>query len=219
MQDYAYALEDAAASQEERETARISMGWLTALSATIDDPVDLEPLAFALPEHSLILREQALELTQRLAKAACAAHDASGEENAAARAAIWVGNLANRLGDLSMREDALAAAEEAVTLYRTLAEAQPDVFAVNFSVSLCTLTDLNRSGNDREAALTAISEAIKVLTPIFNSNPPALVGEMTTNLHRYLQLCEDLEREPDTNLIGIPIAILERLRQENSNDE
>ncbi len=37
-------------------------------------------------------------------------------------------NLANTLSDLGRREEALAAAEEAVGLYRELAAARPDAF-------------------------------------------------------------------------------------------
>jgi hypothetical protein len=47
-----------------------------------------------------------------------------------------IANLANRLSDLGRREDALAAAEEAVHLHRALAEARPDAFAPGLALSL-----------------------------------------------------------------------------------
>ena len=46
-------------------------------------------------------------------------------------------NLANMLSDLGRREAALAAAEEAVRLYRALAETRPDAFrSRNYARSL-----------------------------------------------------------------------------------
>ena len=45
-------------------------------------------------------------------------------------------NLANRLSDVGRREDALAAAEEAVALRRELARARPDAFTPNLAGSL-----------------------------------------------------------------------------------
>ena len=48
-------------------------------------------------------------------------------------------NLAVRLGDLGRREDALAAIQEAVTIYRELAAARPDAFRPDLARSLNNL--------------------------------------------------------------------------------
>ena len=52
LQDYAYALEDATATEAEKATAERLITWLTALAAGIDTLQDLEPLAAALPKDT-----------------------------------------------------------------------------------------------------------------------------------------------------------------------
>ncbi len=61
--------------------------------------------------------------------------------------AMSLNNLANMLSDLGRREEALKAAEEAVGLYRPLADARPDIFIPDLAGSLNTLANtLERSG-------------------------------------------------------------------------
>lgn len=126
LQDYAYALEDGTATAEEKATAERLMTWLTELAAAIDTPEDLEPLAFALPNDTLVLREAALELTQRLADAYKAAFAQSHKSSDAYRAFVWTHNLGARLSGLGRREDALSATEAATALGRALVEADPE---------------------------------------------------------------------------------------------
>ena len=68
-------------------------------------------------------------------------------------------NLSNRLADLGRREEALAAIQEAVAIYRELAAARPDAFRPDLASSLNNLSlrlaDLGR----REDALAATQEA------------------------------------------------------------
>jgi hypothetical protein len=51
-------------------------------------------------------------------------------------------NLARRLSGLGRREEALAAADEAVRLYRALAAARPDAFTPDLARSLSVLGDV-----------------------------------------------------------------------------
>ena len=99
-----------------------------------------------------------------------------------------------------------------MTHYRALAETRPDSFTVSCSVSLRTLTNLHGGAGDKKEALDAISEAIKVLTPMFEKDPPATAEQMAANLQLYRQLCQGLGREPNMDLVGIPTSILERLQ-------
>ena len=55
-----------------------------ALNKLGDDPEALEPLAYALPEETLVLREEALRLTRPLAEAFQAAYRASDDPEAGA---------------------------------------------------------------------------------------------------------------------------------------
>ena len=81
-------------------------------------PVSRETLmrvAAASPYPSFALAAPAAVVLQRLA-------DDSADDS---ERAGWLVDLSNRLGDLGRREEALAAIEEAVTIYRQLAEARP----------------------------------------------------------------------------------------------
>ena len=63
VQDFGFAAEDPAATQEERETGKRVLGWFQTLARDMTDLSDLIPLVAALPRETLILREQAAELT------------------------------------------------------------------------------------------------------------------------------------------------------------
>ena len=103
-------------------------GMLTAAltAASVPKPV-LEQIAGALPYPTFALAGTAVEVFQQLA-----AGTAPGSSE---RAGLLIG-LSNRLGALGRREEALAAIEEAVTAYRALAQARPDVFLPDLAMSL-----------------------------------------------------------------------------------
>ena len=92
-------------------------------------PVSRETLtrvAAASPYPSLALAAPAAVVLQRLA-------DDSADDS---ERAGWLVDLSNRLGDLGRREEALAAIEEAVTIYRQLAQARPDAFLPDLAAAL-----------------------------------------------------------------------------------
>ena len=128
LQDFAYPLEDETATEQEKTTARRLMGWLLNLARQVEEPEHLLPLVFALPEQTTILREPAAELTERLATVFRQEAERTDEPIGWIKAATFFNNLAVRLSALGRREEALAAAEEAVRLYRALAAARPDAF-------------------------------------------------------------------------------------------
>ena len=60
--------------------------------------------------------------------------------------------MSSRLSDLGRREEALAAIEEAVTIYRRLTRARPAAFAGRLANSLkCQAAILSALGRDAEA--------------------------------------------------------------------
>ena len=126
LQDFAYAIEDEGATEQEKATGRRIMGWLLNLAQNVDDPEYLLPLVFALPEKTTILREPAAELTQRLVSHFRRQAERTNQPVAWITVAALLNNLANRLSDLGRREGALAAAEEAVHRYRALDASSPD---------------------------------------------------------------------------------------------
>jgi len=139
LQDFAYALEDESATEQEKTTARRVMGWLLSLLQHVDDPEHLLPLVLALPAQTTILREQAAELTERLATFFGQEAERTDEPIAWIRAAGLLNNLSVRLSDLGRREEALTVAEEAVRLRRGLAAARPDAFTPDLALSLNNL--------------------------------------------------------------------------------
>ena len=67
--------------------------------------------------------------------------------------ARWLVSLSNRLGDLGRREEALAAIEEAVAIYRQLAGARPAAFLADLTTSLYNLANiLSLLNRDAEAS-------------------------------------------------------------------
>ena len=78
-----------------------------------------------------------------------------------------------RLGGLGRREDALAAIEEAVTIYRELAGARPDAFRPDLALSLNNLSNRLADLGRREDALTAIEEATAIYRELARARPDA----------------------------------------------
>ena len=119
--------------------------WLEALAGAPETDIGaLMEIADALPHQTLALREMAAALTARIVQ--------SLEEPAAAEAKAGyrfsgpvalsptsLNNLGNRLSELGRREDALAAAQEAVEICRRLAAERPDAFRPDLAGSLNNL--------------------------------------------------------------------------------
>ena len=83
-------------------------------------------------------------------------------------------NLAVYLGDLGRREDALAAGEEAVAIYRELAAARPDAFLwPDLARSLTNLAVYLGGLGRREDALAAIREAAGIYQELAAARPDA----------------------------------------------
>ena len=80
-------------------------------------------------------------------------------ENEPATQAMFLNNAANFLSTLGRREDALAAATEAVTIRRDLARARPEAFTPNLGISLNNLARILFALGRREEAVAAAQEA------------------------------------------------------------
>ena len=107
------------------------------------------PLADQMPEHSVQLAALAATLTsQQVTQYRAGAID--GEPDAANRLARSLNNLSVWLSELGRREEALAASQEAATIYRELAAARPDAFRPDLAMSLNNLSvrlaDLGQAG-------------------------------------------------------------------------
>ena len=85
--------------------------------------------------------------------------------------ATSLNNQSTRLADLGRREEALAAIEEAVTIYRELAEARPDAFLPDLATSLNNQSDCLADLGRREEALAAIEEAVTIYRELAGPAP------------------------------------------------
>src|SRR5260370_39228819 len=97
----------------------------------------------------MTLRELAVELTQSIAdRLRIAAIAGEAAETTRALLGTWLSNLGVRLSNLGRREEALAASQEAVDIYRRLAQTRPDAFLPDLAASLSNvgalLADLGR---------------------------------------------------------------------------
>jgi tetratricopeptide (TPR) repeat protein len=173
------------------------LGWLLSLAAEIDDPEQVVALAFALPEQTTVLREPAAELTQRLAAYFLGKAGQSDDPIAYIEAAVWLNNLANRLSDLGRREEALAAAEEAVRLNQALAEARPDAFIPDLALSLNNLANRLSDLGRREEALTAAEEAVRLYRALAEARPDAFIPDLGLSLTNLAIRLSDLGRREE----------------------
>ncbi len=90
-------------------------------------------------------------------------------------------NLANRLSDLGRREDALNAAEEAVSIRRRLASERPDAFIPDLAMSLHTLAIRLLETGKANDALPIISEAIDFRRELCSARPDAFEHWLSTS--------------------------------------
>ena len=92
-------------------------------------------------------------------------------------------NLASSLSALGHREAALAAAQEAVDLYRALASSRPDAFTPDLARSLNNLASFLSALGHREAALAAAQEAVDLCRALASSRPDAFTPDLATSLN------------------------------------
>ena len=87
-------------------------------------------------------------------------------------------NPANRLAELGRREDALAATEEAVAIYRELAAARPDTFLPNLARALNNPSNRLAELGRREDALAATEEAVAIYRELAAARPDAFLPDL-----------------------------------------
>ncbi|MDP9119771.1 MAG: tetratricopeptide repeat protein [Acidobacteriota bacterium] len=123
--------------------------------------------------------------------------------------AMSLNNLSNRLSDLGRREEGLAAIEEAVVIRRALAASRPDAFRPDLASSLNNLSLRLSALGRREEGLAASEEAVRILAPYFLVSPAAFRSWMATMVRVYRQAAQEVGREPDRELLGHLLPLLE----------
>ncbi len=128
--------------------------------------------------------------------------------------AQWLNNLAVLLGDLGRREEALAAIEQAVAIYRELAEARPDTYLPDLARSLSnqsvSMSELGR----REEALAAISQAVDIRRELAEARPDAFLPDFAASLSNQSVCLSELgRREEALAAIDQAVAIFRELAE------
>ena len=155
---------------------------LASLALQLAPQPDLAaPLVGQMPEHSVRLAVLAATLTSQQVTQ-YRADALSGEPDAASRLAGSLNTLSNRLGELGRREEALAAIQEAVTIFRELAEARPDAFVPDRAGSLNNLAGRLAELGRREEALAAGQEAVTVFRELAAARPDAFRPDLALSL-------------------------------------
>jgi tetratricopeptide (TPR) repeat protein len=152
------------------------------------DPQLAGRLVDQIPLESLSLQEAAAWSYHTLLEA--------GEPNPSHRA--WLlGNLGAHLSRLGRREDALAAAEEAVAQYRRLAAARPEAFLPDLAASLNNLGNQLSELGRREDALAAAEAAVSIRRRLAAARPEAFLPNLAMSLNNLGNRLSELGRRED----------------------
>ena len=92
-------------------------------------------------------------------------------------------DLASRLGEVGRRDEALAVAQEAVTIRRQLAEANPAAYLPDLAMSLNNLAIRLGDVGRRDEALAAATEAANQYRQLAEANPAAYLPDLAMSLN------------------------------------
>ena len=140
-----------------------------------------------IPHPTLALREMA---------AVVDGLNLGGAAEVAERARL-LNNQSVRLSEMGQREDALAAAEEAVSLYRDLAAARSDAFTPDLAGSLNTVANRLSALGRREDALAAAEEAVSLYRDLAAARPDAFTPDLAGSLNTVATMLSALGRRED----------------------
>lgn len=121
----------------------------------------------------------------------------SEDEGVLAERASLQNNLGNRLSDLGRREEALKATLDAVELYRSLAQRNPERFQPDLGSSLNNLGARLSALGRREEALKAALEAVDLRRTLAQRNPGAFEPELASSLNNLGIRLSELGRRED----------------------
>jgi tetratricopeptide (TPR) repeat protein len=111
-------------------------------------------------------------------------------------------NLGNRFSRLGRREDALAASQEAVDIYRSLAQARPDAFLPDLAMSLGALSQSFVSAERAGEAASATHEGLAIVVSFLERHPQAFSTLAAALARDYSAACETAGIEPDATLLA-----------------
>jgi tetratricopeptide (TPR) repeat protein len=165
-----------------RAAAERLAAWPSSAWASLDD-------ALPAPNRTLALRPFLADFYR-------ARRERLSPEAAEERARV-LNTLGTALSALGRREEALAATQEAVDIYRGLAQVNPQVFLPYLATSLNNLgSDLSALGR-REEALAATQEAVDIYRALACANPQAFLPDLATSLNNLGAMLSALGRREE----------------------
>jgi len=181
-----------AAREAPREAAR---AFLTALDG-----------ALPAPDRTLSLRPFEEAVYRTWADLAAEAGDKASALNM----------LGYALSALGLREEALTATQEAVGIYRRLAQENPQAFLPDLATSLTALGVALSALGRREEALTATEEAVGIYRQLAQENPQAFLPDLAMSLNNLGNWLSALgRREEALTATQEAAGIYRQLAQEN----
>ena len=106
-------------------------------------------------------------------------------------------NFSGHLSKIGRREEALDAAQEAVTIRRELAKSQPDAFTPYLAGSLNNVATMLSELGRREEALDAAQEAVTIRRELAKSQPDAFTPDLAMSLNNVANRLSELGRREE----------------------
>lgn len=175
------------------ETPGLLLGRLIGKLGTLDEPA-LGALDAEVPPYSLRLMELAVSIAQRRAEAAyarLAAVTADGTalewmaEELLAELAARVGTLGNRLAMLGRRDEALAACQQAVEVFRHFATRNPNAYLPLLASSLNNFGSRLSEYGHPEPALAASEEAVQLFRGLVLERGNMFLPDLARSLNNH----------------------------------
>ncbi len=180
-------LEDMALTAKQKR----AIGWLEALAGQKDLPLHLLMLlSDALPKHTLILRELAAALTERLAAGLRELPEQNVDHQLAL--SISLNNLALRRSALGQREKALAAAQEAIKLSRALFQTHPEASRPNLALILTNLSHLYFDVGKINESVAAAFEATELCRELVKTHHKTFYSNLAASHNNLAYILRDL---------------------------
>ena len=95
---------------------------------------------------------------------------------------------------------------------------RPDAFQPDVARSLAVLANCPDASGHREDAMAAAAEATATLCEPFQQHPAAFTRLMLTIIHKYLERCQKLGREPDMKLLAPVVAVFQALQVDGAKE-
>jgi tetratricopeptide (TPR) repeat protein len=192
--------------------------WLQALieAGRADDIGLLLEIEGAMPEHTLVLREKAAEVSQLLVDRLSELGSQLPEEIFRSVLGCLTNNLAVRLGHLGRREEALEKAQQAVSIREQLAQACPDAFRPALAASLNNLANRLSDLGRREEALEKAQQAVSIREQLAQAHPDAFRPTLADSLNNLAVMLSELGRRQEAlEKAQRAVSIYEQLAQAN----